>query len=419
MDNSNKSFSDNFLAYNLIENNLENLESNSICEYVNDEVSIQFAQFFNKNKGLCHEEELNKEINLSEKNSCNFESYEEQSQIAIKDDIFLKQSKLNSFDSNIHIEPINNFNIFKENNLSLDENKEKEIENIEIKLNSNDSINSNKIKVNNSFKENNNDNNKKNKKKNLFNLNKLQNKFIIKKVFNSFFYPTQIRKEINNIITPKFKIFKDKKEKKEKKEKKSLNEPRRQKSDNIRKKIKSRFLKALKFRINENLKNSNSELLFDYLPQCFIKEITKNRNKSAINKTYKELLSTNFLEEYHKEELMLKKKRHKEPIEDENITENVDYLKYKKNKEVLEYLKKNSEICKKSKFDIIGNMTFEELYKEYLESKEFEDEISNLKESLRYNKEKNIFESENSDYIKEYIIKAYDFINFFTKSKSE
>ena len=97
MDNSNKSFSDNFLAYNLIENNLENLESNSICEYVNDEVSIQFAQFFNKNKGLCHEEELNKEINLSEKNSCNFESYEEQSQIAIKDDIFLKQSKLNSF----------------------------------------------------------------------------------------------------------------------------------------------------------------------------------------------------------------------------------------------------------------------------------------------------------------------------------
>ena len=97
----------------------------------------------------------------------------------------------------------------------------------------------------------------------------------------------------------------------------------------------------------------------------------------------------------------------------------MDYLKYKKNKEVLEYLKKNSEICKKSKFDIIGNMTFEELYKEYLESKEFEDEISNLKESLRYNKEKNIFESENSDYIKEYIIKAYDFINFFTKSKSE
>ena len=132
-------------------------------------------------------------------------------------------------------------------------------------------------------------------------------------------------------------------------------------------------------------------------------DILKKRGTLDEEKSFlTQLLSTNFLEEYHKEELMLKKKRHKEPIEDENITENVDYLKYKKNKEVLEYLKKNSEICKKSKFDIIGNMTFEELYKEYLESKEFEDEIVDLKKN------------ENDKYVKDFIIKAISLMKFFS-----
>ena len=50
-------------------------------------------------------------------------------------------------------------------------------------------------------------------------------------------------------------------------------------------------------------------------------------------------------------------------------------------------------------------MTYIELFNEYLESKEFENEINNLKEK----------EKEKLSYIKNYIIEAYNFIKFFSK----
>ena len=51
------------------------------------------------------------------------------------------------------------------------------------------------------------------------------------------------------------------------------------------------------------------------------------------------------------------------------------------------------------------NMTYSQLYKEYLESVEFEKEIANLtkKETLKYTKN--------------YILKANNFINFFHMNK--
>jgi hypothetical protein len=74
---------------------------------------------------------------------------------------------------------------------------------------------------------------------------------------------------------------------------------RKQKSDDVRKKIKARFLKILKNKINENLKRVNSEKLFDYFPQCFVSCINKkHNNKEILNMTFKELISTNFYEKY-------------------------------------------------------------------------------------------------------------------------
>ena len=51
-------------------------------------------------------------------------------------------------------------------------------------------------------------------------------------------------------------------------------------------------------------------------------------------------------------------------------------------------------------------MTFSDLYNEYLKSKEFEDDIMKLKSE----------ENENEEYIKDYIVKANDYIKYFSNS---
>ena len=66
----------------------------------------------------------------------------------------------------------------------------------------------------------------------------------------------------------------------------------------------------------------------------------------------------------------------------------------------------NKDIYKEANFDVVEKMTFRELFKEYLESKEFEEDILKLK-----NKDK-----EDEEYIKDYIILAYNYIEYFSKS---
>ena len=59
--------------------------------------------------------------------------------------------------------------------------------------------------------------------------------------------------------------------------KRRIKKKRKYKSDDIRKKIKSRFLKATKNRINQMLKGAKSKYFFDFLPQCFICNISKQK----------------------------------------------------------------------------------------------------------------------------------------------
>ena len=78
--------------------------------------------------------------------------------------------------------------------------------------------------------------------------------------------------------------------------------------------------------------------------------------------------------------------------------------KHEKNQKVLEYLDRNSDIRKSSNFNVISRLTFREIFKEYLKSEEFETDILKLKNK------------DNSDkYIKDYINKAYDFLDYFSK----
>ena len=79
-------------------------------------------------------------------------------------------------------------------------------------------------------------------------------------------------------------------------------------------------------------------------------------------------------------------------------TKNTDLTNYEKNISVLEDLKRN-----KCRFDFLDK-TIIELFNEYLKSKEFKMIIDNLK-----NKNK-----EEKEYIKKYIYKANDFINYYS-----
>ena len=98
--------------------------------------------------------------------------------------------------------------------------------------------------------------------------------------------------------------------------KRRIKKKRKFKSDDIRKKIKSRFHKTFKNIINENLKKAGSKKLFDFFPQCFIGNVSKKVNSACLDLTYKELLLKDFISETTKDDYA-----HKNP----------DYKKYKKN----------------------------------------------------------------------------------------
>ena len=162
---------------------------------------------------------------------------------------------------------------------------------------------------------------------------------------------------------------------------------RKYKPDDIRKKIKARFHKAIKNIINDNLRKAGSKKLFTYLPQVFISSITKEKNKSVLDLSFREILQKDFVGETHG-------KTYK--------NRNVDIAKYKKNIGVLEYLDNNPEICQNSGFDIISKMKYADLLDEYFKSEEFERAIYKLRE-----------ENEDEEYIREYIMKSKNYLNFF------
>ena len=170
---------------------------------------------------------------------------------------------------------------------------------------------------------------------------------------------------------------------------KKMKKRRKFKPDNIRKKIKSRFHKDLKKRLNDILKINNSKKLFDLFPQSFITNITIKQNQKALSTTFGKLIEQDCLDSENK----------KEP----NI------VKFNKNKDVINYLMVNDDIRKKTEFDKIINMTYEELLKAYFSSAEFEDSLVEL-----YKKNK----QEKIDYFEDYIYRAKSYISFFKKNKN-
>ena len=256
----------------------------------------------------------------------------------------------------------------------------------------------NNINTNNSISNEENNNifiyEEKTVKKNIFkvvysnNLDNSNNSNFI--IFTDGNYDTFSSNMINEILNDEnnnFKKAKNKKifsqiPKKPKKKKKNI-QKRKENSDNIRKKIKARFIKALKNAINLKLKNAGSKYIFQLLPQSFITNLSKEKNKEILDLSLKEI----FLKDFN----------------DKEKGRRADFNKYKYNLSVIDYLENNYNISEKSNFNKIKKMKYSEIFKEYLLSKEFESEISTLKQ-----------QKENNKYIKDYIIKARNFIYFFS-----
>ena len=188
------------------------------------------------------------------------------------------------------------------------------------------------------------------------------------------------RKIINEILKKKKFIVKENKEN-------SviiiIKQNRKYDADNIRKKIKARFLKYLKNAINERLIEAGSDYCFGFLPQNFICNITKDINRGVLNLTLKEVFSKNFFVNINEESSSLEK--------------------YDHNQKVLDYLKNKPNISEMSNFNKFKDMKYFEIYYEYLRSNEFEKEINRLKKK------------ENIEYIKLYIQLASNLIDFFLK----
>jgi hypothetical protein len=205
-------------------------------------------------------------------------------------------------------------------------------------------------------------------------------KSINKEIINSFkiFHPGYIvqypRELINSISDKKIcvNIYQRSKQKKD----------RKYYADDMRKKIKARFLKDLKNAVNEKLKYAKAKVLFSYLPQNFVKNPNKNINKEVLDMTFKEVFTNNF----------------------DNIKENKtkSYLRYSQyNTSVINYLEENEVVGEKSNYNSYKNMKYKEIYDEYLNSREFEENINK------------IINDESEEYAKKYIELALHLNDFF------
>ena len=288
----------------------------------------------------------------------------------------LTNSNINFDDTNsIKIEDKNN--IFGESSLNKSEivnyKNNKKI-NILFTIHHEKDLENNNLIININSKKNSEENHSILEKKNVFNVVYSNNL----NIFTIGEYNKDIKKRIYDAFNDKNKesLFKVNNKKRKN------NYKRKDNSDNIRKKIKARFIKALKNAVNEKLKSVGSLYFFNLLPQIFTTNLSKKVNKSVLDLTLKEIFSKNFVNN----------KKNK----------NADINKYNHNLVVLKYLENKKDICEKSQFNLIKDMKYSDIYKEYLISKEFEMEISTL-----------IKEKESDKYIKDYINNARNFLNYF------
>ena len=194
---------------------------------------------------------------------------------------------------------------------------------------------------------------------------------------NNTFNPEKNKKE-NLSFT---KNIKDKKTKKGKMADKKKQKSRRYKPDSLRKKIKARLHKKIKDIINQKLRICGSKMLFDYLPQSFITNVNVIQNKSYLKLTMRTLFKMEFGS----------KAKDKEKI----IT----------NLKVIDYLDSNDKIRIQSGADEFLNSTYEDIIRNYINGKFFEEDANKLYE-----------EGETKEYVDKYIFIGKHWIEFYNNN---
>ena len=151
--------------------------------------------------------------------------------------------------------------------------------------------------------------------------------------------------------------------------------------DNISKKIKVNFFKNIIASLNWKLRKKNINKDFQRLDQNYITDVTKTYNKYLFEKTLKEII---------KEKPKVKDKENAKKKED----------KWRQNIKLIEELEESGD----EDFKHIFEMNMEELFNEYLDSKEFEESIYDLRRKKFY-----------FDYIQNYIQIAENLVNYYKK----
>ena len=151
--------------------------------------------------------------------------------------------------------------------------------------------------------------------------------------------------------------------------------------DNISKKIKVNFFKNIIASLNWKLRKKNINKDFQRLDQNCITDVTKTYNKYLFEKTLKEII---------KEKPKVKDKENAKKKED----------KWRQNIKLIEELEESGD----EDFKHIFELNIEELFNEYLDSKEFEESIYDLRRKKFY-----------FDYIQNYIQIAENLVNYYKK----
>ena len=178
----------------------------------------------------------------------------------------------------------------------------------------------------------------------------------------------------------------------------TIKRSRKDKEDDIRKKLKSSFHRNLRKIINKKLKEANSKYLLESLPQNFITDVTKRTNYEVMYLRYEELFDYTYNQVIDEN----KNNKGKKYIEKRNKAAE---KKYEKNKKLFEYLRSNEKISEESGWVKIKNMKYIDLFKTYLNSNEFQEYI------------KILFKNENIYYIKDFIYFASTFIKHYLSYK--
>ena len=160
--------------------------------------------------------------------------------------------------------------------------------------------------------------------------------------------------------------------------KKKLKKIRKYKPDGIRKKIKARTHKNIKKILNANLCKYNSKMLFDYLPQVFICDVTIKPNKKILNLTLEQLYLYDFGGKHQDKE------------------------KLETNRKVINYLKNNPIVCEKSGVNILLMCSYRKILNDYFKSNMLEKDLENLRQ-----------EGEDDLYIQLYKYYALNFVSFY------